>query len=83
MRRVAVFGAFVVVFLLHTGWSLYSQTAKPPGTLKIDKVVSNLHVISGEGGNVAVYVTDEGVVLVDDMTWERMGTMPPETGPAP
>src|SRR5215467_12065355 len=31
------------------------------------KVKPGLHMISGEGGNVAVLATDEGVVLVDDM----------------
>src|SRR6185295_7128182 len=41
--------------------------AKPPGQLRIEKVKENLFMISGEGGNVAVYVTLEGVVLVDDM----------------
>ena len=46
---------------------LYSQTAKPPGRLTTARVTGDLHLISGEGGNVALYVTDEGVVLVDDM----------------
>jgi hypothetical protein len=46
---------------------VYTQTAKPPGPLRIDKVKGDLYMISGEGGNVAVYVTSEGVVLVDDM----------------
>jgi glyoxylase-like metal-dependent hydrolase (beta-lactamase superfamily II) len=44
-----------------------TQTAKPPGPLRIEKVKGDLYMISGEGGNVAVYVTGEGVVLVDDM----------------
>ena len=41
--------------------------AKPPGALKTQKVQGDLHMISGEGGNVALYATPEGVVLVDDM----------------
>jgi cyclase len=45
----------------------YTQTAKRPGPLRIEKVRGELYMISGEGGNVAVDVTDEGVVLVDDM----------------
>jgi cyclase len=45
----------------------YTQSAKPPGPLRIEKVKGDLYMISGEGGNVAVYVTGEGVVLVDDM----------------
>ena len=40
---------------------------KPPGPLRIERVRGDLHMISGEGGNVAVAVTSEGVVLVDDM----------------
>jgi glyoxylase-like metal-dependent hydrolase (beta-lactamase superfamily II) len=30
-------------------------------------VKGDLHVISGEGGNVALYATSDGVILVDDM----------------
>ncbi len=48
-------------------WVVYTQNAKPPGPLRIQKVKGELYMISGEGGNVAVYVTPEGVVLVDDM----------------
>jgi cyclase len=40
---------------------------KPPGPLRIERVRGDLHMISGEGGNVAVAVTREGVVLVDNM----------------
>ena len=46
---------------------VYTQSQKPPGPLRIEKVKGELYMISGEGGNVAVYVTGEGVVLVDDM----------------
>jgi cyclase len=59
---------FLLVMLSLGGvWLAAAQTPKPPGPLTIEKVRDNLHMISGEGGNVAVYVTDEGVVLVDDM----------------
>jgi glyoxylase-like metal-dependent hydrolase (beta-lactamase superfamily II) len=44
-----------------------AQAPKPARPLRIEHVRGDLHVISGEGGNVAVYVTGEGVVLVDDM----------------
>jgi len=40
------------------------KKARPP--LGIEKVADDLFVIIGNGGNVAVLVTDEGVVLVDD-----------------
>jgi glyoxylase-like metal-dependent hydrolase (beta-lactamase superfamily II) len=55
----------VIVSLL--GVWVYAQNAKPPGPLRIAQVKPGLHMISGEGGNVAVLATDEGVVLVDDM----------------
>jgi len=57
----------VATLVVHATWVLSSQTAKPPRPLQTARVTGNLHVISGEGGNVALYVTDEGVVLVDDM----------------
>jgi cyclase len=65
--RAIVAGAIALVFVLHTAWAVHSQTEKPPGPLKTAPVRGDLHVITGEGGNVAVYVTPEGVVLVDDM----------------
>lgn len=59
--------ALLAILLVSGVWLAAAQTPKPPGPLKIEKVRDNLHMISGEGGNVAVYLTDEGVVLVDDM----------------
>ena len=68
MNRRFLVGAFLAAVLAaHSTWVVYSQTAKPPGALKIERVRGDLHLISGEGGNVAAYVTSEGVVLVDDM----------------
>jgi glyoxylase-like metal-dependent hydrolase (beta-lactamase superfamily II) len=67
MTRIALIGALVVVLVAHGAWAVYSQTAKTPGPLRTERVKGDLHMVSGEGGNVAVYVTDEGVVLVDDM----------------
>jgi cyclase len=57
----------IAILLLGAVWLAAAQTAKPPGPLRIEKIRDNLYVISGEGGNVAVYTTSEGVVLVDDM----------------
>jgi cyclase len=53
-----------VFFLLGT-WVAYTQTPAPP-QLKINQVKDDLYEIEGDGGNVAVYVTSEGVILVDD-----------------
>jgi glyoxylase-like metal-dependent hydrolase (beta-lactamase superfamily II) len=67
LNRTALAGLFVGAIALQSAWVVYTQTAKPPGPLRIEKVKGDLYMISGEGGNVAVYVTSEGVVLVDDM----------------
>ena len=55
------------VALMGVAWAAASQTAKPPGPLRRQEVRGGLHMISGEGGNIAVDVTAGGVVLVDDM----------------
>jgi cyclase len=67
LNRTALAGLLVGAIALQSAWAVYTQTAKPPGPLHIEKVKGDLYMISGEGGNVAVYVTSEGVVLVDDM----------------
>jgi len=43
----------------------YTQTPQSPPN-KIEKLKDDLYVIIGNGGNVAVYVTGEGVILIDD-----------------
>jgi glyoxylase-like metal-dependent hydrolase (beta-lactamase superfamily II) len=44
---------------------LTSAKAQEP-KLSLKQVKNDLYEIEGDGGNVAVYLTDEGVVLVDD-----------------
>jgi glyoxylase-like metal-dependent hydrolase (beta-lactamase superfamily II) len=55
------------VLLAWVGWNqrAFTQNA-PPQPLTINKVKDNLYEIEGDGGNVAVLVTKEGVILVDD-----------------
>ena len=67
MNRKWLGAIFVSILFLHSGWAVYTQNAKLPRPLRIEKVKGDLYMVSGEGGNVAVYVTSEGVVLVDDM----------------
>jgi cyclase len=67
MSRASLVRLFVVIFVVQGAWAVYTQNAKPAGPLRIEKVKGELYMISGEGGNVAVYVTGEGVILVDDM----------------
>jgi len=67
MSRISLLLILGSVFLLTSAWTVYTQNAKPPGPLRIEKIKQDLYLISGEGGNVAAYVTGDGVVLVDDM----------------
>ncbi|HVG55943.1 MAG TPA: MBL fold metallo-hydrolase [Vicinamibacterales bacterium] len=74
-RRLLLAASLVALLAAQSAWVISSQSAsaqatqsaKPPGALKAQRVQGDLHMISGEGGNVAVYVTPDGVVLVDDM----------------
>ena len=66
--RRATLRSLVIVSLVVLGaWTAASQTPKGPAPLRVQPVRGTLHMISGEGGNIAVDVTDGGVVLVDDM----------------
>jgi glyoxylase-like metal-dependent hydrolase (beta-lactamase superfamily II) len=61
MRRLIVFGALLAV----GGISMAAARQAPQQTLAIQNVKDNLYVITGAGGNVAAFVTANGVVLVD------------------
>jgi glyoxylase-like metal-dependent hydrolase (beta-lactamase superfamily II) len=60
MRRIVVLAALVTV----GGISMAAARQAPQG-LAIRTVKDNLYMITGQGGNVAVFVTANGVVLVD------------------
>ena len=47
-------------------WIAYTQTQRQPPPLTLNKVKDDLFEIECDGGNVAVYVTGEGVILIDD-----------------
>jgi glyoxylase-like metal-dependent hydrolase (beta-lactamase superfamily II) len=63
-----LFARLAAAALLLAGcWLAFTQTQAPPPKLTTNKVKDDLYVIEGGGaGNVAVYVTSEGVILVDD-----------------
>ncbi len=54
-------------FAIFPFQNVTGQTQKVPAPLRSELVKDELYMISGEGGNVAAYVTGEGVILVDDM----------------
>ena len=67
MNRTIVARAFAGVLLLTGCWIAYTQNqGKQPPPLTLNKVKDDLYEIEGDGGNVAVYITGEGVFLVDD-----------------
>jgi cyclase len=63
MRRALVLG------LLLTVGALTAVAAQPPPqgpkTIEVDKLKDNLFVLKGGGGNTAVFVTADGVTVVD------------------
>ena len=54
-----------VLFLLLASVA-YMQSQNQPPKLTLNKVKDDLYEIEGDGGNVGVYITSEGVILVDD-----------------
>jgi cyclase len=56
----------VILTLLIAAVAYTQNQAKQPPQLKINKIKDDLYEIEGDGGNVAVYITDEGLILVDD-----------------
>jgi glyoxylase-like metal-dependent hydrolase (beta-lactamase superfamily II) len=67
MNRTLVIRISAVALLLTGAWVAYTQNnTKQTPSLMIHKIQSDLYWIEGDGGNVAVYVTGDGVILVDD-----------------
>jgi len=69
MSRTLTVRISAVVVLAVGAWVAYTQ--QPDVPLAIQKIKDDLYVIAVSkgvgGGNVAVYVTGDGVILVDDM----------------
>lgn len=61
-------GVLALVLIGIVGWGWWKA-----GQLEVQKVTDNLYMMSGVGGNVGVLVTDEGVAVVDTMTFVRQG----------
>lgn len=64
MRRTSCLAAIVMVGLGVTG-VVAQQRPRIPPTGTIEKVRDNLYKIPGAGGNTTVFITADGVVLVD------------------
>jgi cyclase len=66
MSRKTIARVSAVVLFVLLGIVAYTQNQGGPPKLTLNKVKENLYEIEGDGGNVAVYVTGGGVILVDD-----------------
>src|SRR5258708_19160231 len=66
MSRTLLIRLSAGTLLLLVSWTAYTQNQKQPPELTLNKVKEDLYMIEGDGGNVAMYVTSEGVILVDD-----------------
>ena len=66
MSRTFKVRVFAGSMFLACALAAYTFQATPPPALTIEKIHDDLFMIVGDGGNVAVYVTNEGVILVDD-----------------
>src|SRR5579864_950158 len=67
MSRTLVVRISAGLLFLFAAWIAYTQNQnKQPPKLTINKVKDDLYEIEGDGGNLAVYITNEGVILVDD-----------------
>ena len=64
MNRTLLIRVLAGGMFLSLTWFAYTQTQAPK--LTISKVKEDLYSIEGDGGNVGVLVTSEGVILIDD-----------------
>jgi len=69
VRLSATFLALVFAWVAYTQGPQGKQDGKQQAkqaSNKLNKIADDLYEIEGDGGNVAVYITNEGVIVVDD-----------------
>ena len=68
MKRIVVLGVLIMVGALSLGVAAVLRAqggAEAPKVIEVEKLKDNLFVLKGGGGNTAVFVTADGVVVVD------------------
>jgi glyoxylase-like metal-dependent hydrolase (beta-lactamase superfamily II) len=67
MKRRLVLAAVMAVGALTMTVAAVQQAAGPPApmVIEVDKLKDNLYVMKGGGGNTAVFITADGVTVVD------------------
>ena len=69
MRRTLLIRLLAGFFVFAGAWVAYTQNkqAPAPAAIVVNKVKDDLYELEQNGnGNVAVYLTDDGVILIDD-----------------
>ena len=66
MKRTMVLGVLIGVGTLSLTVAGYQPPAQQgPKVVEVDKIKDNLYVLKGGGGNTAVFLTANGVIVVD------------------
>src|SRR5213595_2285715 len=67
MRRSIVLGTLMAAGALSLAVSAYQAPPSPPApkVVEVEKIKDNLYMLKGGGGNTAVFVTANGVTVVD------------------
>ena len=71
MRTNLVIRLAMAVLVFGGGSWVASTQQLPHRQMVAHKVKGDLYMLEGQGGNVAAYITSEGVILVDDMYEEN------------
>jgi len=71
MSRTLIVRLSAMFLALGCAWVAYTQAPQgkqqaKQASNKLNKITDDLYEIEGDGGNVAVYITNEGVIVVDD-----------------
>src|SRR5688572_17081581 len=64
MKRSLILGLLFTVGALSIGIAAVQQPQAPP-VVEVEKLKDNLFVLKGGGGNTGVFITSNGVVVVD------------------
>ena len=65
MRRALVLGVLIGVGALSLAATAYQAQPQGPKVVEVEKLKDNLFMLKGGGGNTAVFVTTNGVIVVD------------------
>src|SRR6266571_503827 len=65
VKRALVLGGLLSIAALTITVAAFQQPPAAPMVVEVDKLKDNLYVLKGGGGNTAVFITADGVTVVD------------------